>query len=93
MYMCMIPGSALPKINIPNIDKMVHFTFYFTLVILMYWGWKKQISFQSLYRNTFTKIFVIACIYGFTIEIIAIDKFDFKIDKLARPKDASKQRI
>ena len=36
----------------------------------MFRGWKKQSAFPSLYHNTFIKIFVIACVYGFTIEVM-----------------------
>ena len=69
-YLCMISGSHLPHIHIPNLDKAVHFTFYLVLVLLMYTGWKKQASFPSLYQNSLLKIFAIACAYGFAIEIM-----------------------
>ena len=36
----------------------------------MYWGWKKQDSFQGLYTNTFIKVFIIACFYGISIEVM-----------------------
>lgn len=68
--MCMIPGSHLPKIQIPNIDKMVHFTFYLVLTALLFWGWKKQQTFSGLHRYTLAKIFVLACAYGLSIEIM-----------------------
>ena len=69
-YMCLVPSKTLPKVEISNIDKAVHFTFYFILVVLMYWGWKKQDSFQGLYTNTFIKVFIIACFYGISIEVM-----------------------
>lgn len=91
--MCMVPGKSLPKIEIPNLDKMVHFTFYFVLVVLMYWGWKKQISFQGLHQNTFIKIFVIACAYGFAIEIMqglfTADRYFELLDEAANATGAA----
>lgn len=36
----------------------------------MYWGWKKQTDFLALHKNILVKIFIIACTYGFTIEIM-----------------------
>ena len=69
-YMCMISAKHLPKINIPHLDKIVHFTFYTTLVVLMNWGWKKQTAFSSLHQNPLIKIFFIACAYGLSIEIM-----------------------
>ncbi len=69
-YMCLVPSKTLPKVEINNIDKAVHFTFYFVLVVLMYWGWKKQDAFQGLYSNTFIKVFIIACFYGISIEVM-----------------------
>ena len=70
LYLCMMPARHLPHIDIPNFDKAVHFTFYFTLSILMNRGWIKQQSFNSLHKNTLLKIFLICCAYGFTIEIM-----------------------
>jgi VanZ family protein len=69
-YLCMVPARTLPKINIPNIDKMVHFTFYLVLTALMFWGWKKQEAFTWLHRHSLLKIFVIACAYGLSIEVM-----------------------
>ena len=70
LYLCLVPSGSLPKINIPHLDKMVHFTFYFVLVILMNFGWGKQSSFPALHRNALLLIFIIACTYGFAIEIM-----------------------
>jgi len=70
LCLCLAPARHLPRINIPSFDKIVHFTFYFTLVLLMNWGWLKQQSFRSLHKNAWLKIFIIACAYGFTIEIM-----------------------
>jgi VanZ family protein len=70
LYLCMMPARHLPHIPIPNFDKIVHFTFYFTFAVLTNWGWLKQQSFTALHKNALLKIFLLACAYGFTIEIM-----------------------
>jgi len=70
LYLCMMPAHHLPHIAIPNFDKLVHFTFYFVLSILMSWGWIKQQTFDSLHTGAWIKIFVIGCAYGLLIEIM-----------------------
>jgi len=70
LYLCMMPARHLPNIPIPNFDKLVHFTFYFTFTLLTNWGWLKQQSLGSLHKNALLKIFIIACTYGFSIEIM-----------------------
>lgn len=70
LYLCLMPASQLPHITIPNFDKLVHFTFYFVLAVLMYWGWLKQQSFSWLHKNTWLKILLIASAYGLLIEVL-----------------------
>ena len=70
LYLSLISGNSLPKIKIPNIDKVVHFTFYFVLVAFMFYGWRKQNSFLFLHKNPLVKIVCIAITYGFCIEIM-----------------------
>ena len=70
LYLCMMPAHQLPRVAIPNFDKVVHFTFYFVLAILMMWGWAKQQLFTGLHKNAWVKIFVIACAYGLLIEVL-----------------------
>jgi VanZ family protein len=69
-YLCMVPAHRLPAIKIPNIDKIAHFSLYFGLTALMYFGWTRQQTFKALHKNTFLKIFFIACAYGLSIEIM-----------------------
>ena len=69
-YLCMVPSSHLPKVAIPNIDKAVHFTFYMVLTTLMFLGWKRQKAFLWFRQHSLAKIFVIACAYGLSIEIM-----------------------
>ncbi len=70
LILCLIPGSDLPGIVIPHFDKIVHFTFYFILAILMYLGWKRQSRFASLHLHSALKIIMIAAVYGLLIEVL-----------------------
>lgn len=70
MWLCLVPAGALPKIHIPDFDKIVHFTFYFILAAAMKYGWKRQTALEWLQRNTFLKVFMVAALYGLTIEIM-----------------------
>ncbi|MES2621452.1 MAG: VanZ family protein [Bacteroidota bacterium] len=70
LWLSLTPGSGLPKIKIPNIDKVVHFAFYLFLALLVFYGWTRQNSFSALHHHRVFKIFFIVFTYGFTIEII-----------------------
>jgi VanZ family protein len=70
LWLCLSSGSGFPRITIPNFDKAVHFTFYFILTLLMFYGWMKQQSFPALHRQTFVRILLIAVAYGVSIEIM-----------------------
>jgi len=67
----LVPKSTLPEketINIPNLDKIVHFIMYFTLcfsIILNYFYKNTKIS-----KLTFVLIAILISIYGICIEII-----------------------
>ena len=70
MYLSLMPGNNLPKIKIPNIDKAVHFIFYFTLVFLMAYGWQKQKTVSWMHSKMLMKIFFVAICYGCCIEMM-----------------------
>jgi VanZ family protein len=65
-----MPGKDLPSVSIFEFDKIVHFTLYLLLALMMYYGWKKQDSFISLHHNTLMKILIITSTYGFAVEIM-----------------------
>jgi VanZ family protein len=67
LLLCLEPASDLPKIQISNIDKLVHFTFHFVFIILWY-----------LFLNSINKIvnskalvilFFVSFAFGIVIEI------------------------
>lgn len=66
LLLCLEPASDLPKVEINNVDKLVHFTFHFVFIILWY-----------LYLNSNNKIanyktpvilFFVSVIFGIVIE-------------------------
>jgi len=66
LLLCLEPASNLPKIEINNLDKIVHFAFHFVFIILWYF-----------YLNSNTKIvnfkapvilFFVSLVFGIGIE-------------------------
>ncbi len=44
LIMCLLPGKDIPGLGIFEFDKIVHFIIYLLLALMMYYGWKKQIT-------------------------------------------------
>lgn len=63
-YLCLNDASGLPTVSIKNIDKIIHFVFYFVFVFL----WIKSIKPISMYY--FLIVVVIAIIIGICIEFL-----------------------
>ncbi|WP_010251961.1 VanZ family protein [Myroides injenensis] len=69
---CLVEGSSVPKIsvfNIPNKDKIAHFTFYFVFSIIWFLYIVKSRLKISRIKLTFA-IFTIVCLLGGSIEIL-----------------------
>lgn len=68
LLLCLEPASELPKVEINNIDKLVHFTFYFGFIILWY------LYLNSNSKNTNSKmpliLFFVSIIFGIIIELL-----------------------
>lgn len=63
-------GVNTPTFNIPHLDKVVHFTFYFTAVVLGVFAFRESFKGSvSLFRSIFVMIFL-AIIFGTVIEAI-----------------------
>jgi VanZ family protein len=67
LLLCLEPASELPKVEINNVDKLVHFTFHFVFIILWY-----------LYLNSKDKIvnyktpvilFFVSLVFGILVEL------------------------
>jgi VanZ family protein len=83
-----LPGSMLPNENhfsIPQLDKMVHIILFGSFVFL----WSFYFSTKEIKENLqgkFFRITVIACLYGFAMELIQkyfIPNRDFDIYDIA----------
>ena len=70
LVLCLLPGKDLPTVDIVNFDKLVHFSIYLLLALMMYYGWKKQDTFLVLHHRTVIKILIITSSYGFVVEIM-----------------------
>jgi len=69
LVLSVLPSSDFPKVRITNIDKLVHFCFYFGMVMVMFFdnflSGKKYISGKKLLY-----FFIFAVIFGVMIEFI-----------------------
>ncbi|MCK5097424.1 MAG: VanZ family protein, partial [Desulfobacteraceae bacterium] len=67
MVLCFIPGDELPqpKFDIPYLDKIVHFCFYFVLSLTIQYEIKKNIKLKN-----YLFIFIYAMVLGGLIEVI-----------------------
>ncbi len=63
-YLCLNDASDLPIVSIKNIDKIIHFVFYFVFVFL----WIKSINPISIYY--FLMVVIVAIILGISIEFL-----------------------
>src|SRR4051812_23373058 len=70
LVLCLMPGKDLPSVSIFEFDKIVHFTLYLLLALMMYYGWKKQNTFSSLHNKTMLKILLLTSTYGFAVEVM-----------------------
>jgi VanZ family protein len=67
LVLSLMPGSSVPKVKIPNIDKLVHIGMYFFLTISYYYGFFNSNS-KSLKPLVLSAI--VASLFGFLIEIL-----------------------
>lgn len=70
MAICLMSHRHVPRVTIPHFDKVVHFTLYFILAVLTWYGWTCQKNFPALRANTFIKVILVLALYGLTIEIL-----------------------
>ena len=70
MVICMMPAHHIPRVSIPQFDKVVHTSIYIMLAVLTYYGWTKQSSFFGLHRKTVIKIIILLSAYGLLIEVM-----------------------
>ena len=68
--LCTLPGDNIPDphLNIPHLDKVVHFGMFFIMVVLLC----NELEYQTRFRlrKIYTITVVIAFLYGGAIEIL-----------------------
>jgi hypothetical protein len=70
LVICLMPARHIPKVTIPNFDKVVHTGIYIVFAVLTYYGWTMQRSFSSLHQKALLKIIILLASYGLMIEIM-----------------------
>lgn len=68
-----IPGSSIPKsrfLNIENFDKVIHFSLFFVLCLLLCYGFFKQTAFLSVQKRYMLLAVIISIFYGALTEIL-----------------------
>jgi VanZ family protein len=87
-----MPARHIPRVSIPNFDKVVHTSIYTILAVLTYCGWMMQRGFGRLHHSTLLKVIVLLALYGLTIEImqetLTTDRHFEWLDELANTSGA-----
>jgi VanZ family protein len=68
-YFCLIQSSAIPTIEIPNLDKCVHTFFYFVFTFVWFLFFRKQLQIANGFKPLFFS-FLLSLIFGIIIEIL-----------------------
>ncbi len=63
-------GDSLPSVNIPHLDKAVHFVFYFVFAFLGCLGYRELKSKNTTIKRAVYFTIVTAVIYGMVIEVL-----------------------
>ncbi|MGC4040506.1 MAG: VanZ family protein [Flavobacterium sp.] len=66
--LCLISFSDFPKVDVSNVDKIVHFTFYFVLLLL--WGTYFSLRQKEIKIPVIIKLVLISICYGVLIEFL-----------------------
>jgi VanZ family protein len=69
LFFCLIKSSDIPKINIQNLDKVIHAFFHFVLVSLWFLFLKKRLNSSNFFRPLVIS-FVFSFILGIIIEML-----------------------
>ena len=62
--------DGLPSVDIPHLDKLVHFTFYFVFTALGCLSFREMDRRNSPLKKVIVKIIFYAVIYGIIIEVL-----------------------
>lgn len=65
LYVSLLPKTELPEVHLFQVDKIVHFSMYFVLSIVTYWGFFKQKNFKNVLFAC-----ALAFLYGCIVEVL-----------------------
>jgi len=68
-YFCLVQSSDLPVVEIPNLDKYIHFFFHFVLTFVWFLFFSKQLKFQKVLKPILFSV-VLSFVFGIVIEIL-----------------------
>ena len=80
-YLSNTPSSGIPTVKFlqfAHIDKLVHFVFYFVLVLLCSYGFRKQHSPAFLRKHFLITSLVFAVIWGGLMELMQLTVFTYR---------------
>lgn len=73
IVLILMPSGNIPKtklLNIPHIDKIIHFGLFFMLSVLLDFGFRKQLRGSFLNNNHYTISLVFCVIFGVGTELL-----------------------
>ena len=68
----LLPGNDLPKVRIPHIDKMVHFTIYLVFGALLMYGFAKQYKGKALRFKPEWIVIGFTALWGTLMEVMQL---------------------
>lgn len=69
LFFCLTASNDIPRVNIPNLDKLVHAFFHFVFTILWFLFLKKQAKKKNQFKLLLIAI-VFSVLFGIGIEIM-----------------------
>ena len=69
LFFCLIKSSDIPKVNIQNLDKVIHAFFHFVFVLLWFLFFKKKFNSTNSFKPLAIS-FVFSFIFGIIIEML-----------------------
>jgi VanZ family protein len=69
LFFCLIKSSDIPKVNIQNLDKVIHAFFHFVFVLLWFLFFKKKLNSTNPFKPLAIS-FVFSIVFGIIIEML-----------------------
>lgn len=66
--LCLVSFNDLPSVSVKSVDKYVHLTFYFVLIML--WGFYSSLKQDEIRIATIIRFVISSVFYGILIEVL-----------------------